>query len=1015
MVGGLLLEITREVGAARARQPARVLNPFLDLVVPDVAQSLVERLGRLLLLGTGVGRHLVDLPLQVGDLLEHLVLALDEPAHALRGDLVGAGDVDRFPGDLQLLLDQLFAPPQRVLRVALHPPGLVALQEPPRGAQPVQRGTRVGGTLVSSSRGRLPHRVGGVLKLARRLGQTLVGLHARQLLEAPRLLLHLVGERALVLRAAPGGSLRTVGEALSSLGLLFLAPGQLAQALQRLVDLLVRLLAFAALHALVLVLELVQLQLEEVGEVLRARAAAPAPSSSTALLLAYLHLVVERLRAQEILQRLLLLGESAPRIGGVQPVHGGLHLLHRPRKQFGDLLELGIPHHAPVVEARDESRHLVAKPFLRQPHHDQALVEALRRIARAVPVQIEGRRNDLPLLLRELLLVARARASAASPSAGLLLRLAEIGLEAPDLEEVDVADRLLAAGARVVPRLGVVGDDVAGDKLVFLEEERVSRAHLAHWRRARAEQLDGLLLPAVDREDELHLPDAVVVVRARLHEELLQRVGALVAARAGEGKSRRLVVQHVDGVLGRGGDEPGARTLHLDAVEAVPLHHEGAREGAVLRRSQLARQRVVAPQVGPRAGNRGEGAQMHAGAAQHRDVAALVDGPIRQTGVGRELVHQLEPVHVRQDLDIDAVQIGLHAGGAHEVLGDVVHAEEHDFELGGVVLAGLVRREHGQGTELALGARAQEKIRLGGVEAQVAGGDALVRAARDGDVPRGHLDGVRVDLRGAGGGREQDRGSVAQERRAGQEDDEGGETDPRDRGGPAEERRPLDAVSAIHGARLLDRGLHESPDQRRGLRRPLGPGIGSGVDRAQDGGLEGWFVLLQVERDLRVGGPPPERANQAPEPHREKRHPGEDPEAVDHGGAEAASLHSPGGHQERDQSDPEQRRQPAQRDSHAPAASHMADGVEQLQSGAVVELCGHLSSPFSGATNCWPPVRPPTAGWRLFATSNWRRPSPEPGGGRPPPGDTTRILGAVPCPPARVRPRCRRPRGRFRR
>ena len=377
MLGGLLFEVAREVGAARARQPSRILDPFPDLVVADVAQGIVERLGRLLLLGAGLRGHLIDLPLQVGNLRGHLVLALDEPAHAFRGDLVGAGDVHRFLGDIELLLDQLLAPLQGILRVPLDTPGLIALQQSPRGPQTVECGTRIGGRFASSGGGRFPHRVGGVLKLARRLRQALVGLHARELLQAPRLLLHLIGERALVLCAAPGGTLRAVGEALLALGLLLLAPRQFAQTLERLVDLLVGLLPLAALHALVLILELVQLQLEEVGQVLRVGPAAPS-SAPAALLLAHLHLVVERFRAQQVLERLLLLGERALRVGGVEPLHGGLHLLHRLRQQLGDLLELGIAHHAPVVETGRQGRNLIAKPLLREAHHDQPFAEPLR-------------------------------------------------------------------------------------------------------------------------------------------------------------------------------------------------------------------------------------------------------------------------------------------------------------------------------------------------------------------------------------------------------------------------------------------------------------------------------------------------------------------------------------------------------------------------------------------------------------------------------------------------------------
>ena len=935
-----MLEVAREVGTPRPGQAPRILNPLLQLVVADRAQGLVEHLGSLPLFGTGIGRHLIDLPLEVGHLLEHRVLAFDELAHALRRDPIRTGDIHRFFRDLQLLFDQRFAPLQCVLGVTLDPSGLVALQQSARSPQSIERGTRIRSRFVPSRRSRFPHRVGGVLKLARSLHQPLVRLHARELLQAARLLLDLVRERALILGTPTGRSLGAVGQALLALGLLLLTPCQLAQALQSLVDLFVRLLHFPTLHALVLVLELVQLQFEEVGQVFGTGAATTATAAT--LLLTHLDLVVERLGPQQVLERLLFLGERTSRIGGVQPLHGGLHLLAGPRQQGGDLIELGIPRDTPVVEARDQGRDLLAKSLLREPNHDQPLVEAFRRIALAVPVQIEGRRDDLPLLFRQLLFAAAAATTATTAS--LLLSLAEVGPETTDLNEVNIADGFLITRSGVVASLGVVGDDVPGHQLVFLEEKRVSGAHLGHWRGSGAEQLDRLLLAAVDRIDELHRFDAVVVAGPRLHKDLFQRAGGHVTSGPGEGKHRGLVVQHVDRVLGRGGHQPGARTLHLDAIEPVLLHHEGTGEGAVFVQRQLARQRVVTPEVGVWAGNRREGAQVDTRPAQHGDVAAFVDGPVRQSGVGRKVVHQLEPVHVGQNLHIDAVHLRLDARGTHEVLGDVVHAEEHDLEL-----ARVLRPDHGQGPEFAIRAGAQEEFRFSGLETQVARGNPLVRTARDGDVPRGDLDGVGVHLRRADGRREQHRGAMAQERRSGKEGDEDGETDPHHGGGPAKQPSPLDPVPGVYCARSRDGGLQELPYQRGRMRGVRGLGVRSRVDGAQDSGLERRLMLLQVERDLCVGRPPPERAHEKPEPRGEERHPRGDSDSGDHAGAEAGSLHAPGGNQERHQPDPEQHRQPAQRDPHPPSVAHLADGVEQFQSGALVESCRHLNTPFSCA------------------------------------------------------------------
>ena len=62
---------------------------------------------------------------------------------------------------------------------------------------------------------------------------------------------------------------------------LLLAPGELLQPLHQGIDLLVGLLALPPLHGLVLVLQPIQLQLEEVGQLLGAGASPPTTTAST--------------------------------------------------------------------------------------------------------------------------------------------------------------------------------------------------------------------------------------------------------------------------------------------------------------------------------------------------------------------------------------------------------------------------------------------------------------------------------------------------------------------------------------------------------------------------------------------------------------------------------------------------------------------------------------------------------------------------------------------------------------
>ena len=89
------------------------------------------------------------------------------------------------------------------------------------------------------------------------------------------------------------------------LGFLLLPPRQLLQLLGELVDLLVAALLLGALLHLVLVRELVELELEQVGEILGHLALPPPPPPPPPLLLRHLHLVL-LLGVLQQLQRALL-------------------------------------------------------------------------------------------------------------------------------------------------------------------------------------------------------------------------------------------------------------------------------------------------------------------------------------------------------------------------------------------------------------------------------------------------------------------------------------------------------------------------------------------------------------------------------------------------------------------------------------------------------------------------------------------------------------------------------------
>ena len=165
--------------------------------------------------------------------------------------------------------------------------------------QPVQRRLRFGE--VSAARTCTPHGVRGFLQLARCLLESVQRLLARQALELPGQFLCFVGQLPLALPSTANLIVLQVGRtATHALVFLLLPTGQLLQPLERRVDLLIDLLLLPALHALVLVLHLVQFQLEQVREVFDIRVpTAPAP---TALPLTHLHIPESRLRTLQMLQ-----------------------------------------------------------------------------------------------------------------------------------------------------------------------------------------------------------------------------------------------------------------------------------------------------------------------------------------------------------------------------------------------------------------------------------------------------------------------------------------------------------------------------------------------------------------------------------------------------------------------------------------------------------------------------------------------------------------------------------------
>ena len=305
----------------------------------------------------------------------------------------------------------------------------------------------------------------------------------------------------------------TVGLALRALVLLLETRSEALELIGRLIDLLIRLLLLfpTALHALVLVAQLLTIELEEVGEVLRALSGATATTSATAH--ADTHIPEHRLGALQLLERALLRRQRRLRVTVGELLLRRVHDRRRLVQDLRDLGEIAVACRDPAID--DASRELfglAAQFLLRHTQRRQVLLELLRLLGRLVAHRIERPGNDLALLLRELPGVVVASASATTPSLILFVVLGE----RTHLEEIDIGRRRLRPAHRiVVGGARIVRDHVSGLELEVLEREGVAGGHLRRTS-CRAVQGDRLFRRTVHRIHELQLLDAVIILGLNL-------------------------------------------------------------------------------------------------------------------------------------------------------------------------------------------------------------------------------------------------------------------------------------------------------------------------------------------------------------------------------------------------------------------------------------------------------------------------------------------------------------------
>ncbi len=453
---------------------------------------------------------------------------------------------------------------------------------------------------------------------------------AGEALELSSRFLGLLGQLPLGLASSRRTALALLGPAALRLRLLLLPARELLELLQQLVDLVVGLLLLAPLNRLVLVLELVELELEEVGEVLGGLLLTAAAAATALLLLLRDVALVGLLGLLQVAERLLLVRQGLAQLLVVEVLLGALHRLRRPREDRGDVAEAGVGVREPaVLHALEQGRHLVAETALGERHAHHVLAELLGIVAVALADQVERRRDHLALELGERRVVLLpALLPAASAASAHLLGLAIRALEGAHVQEVDVAaDDLVSPERAVVAHEGVVRDEIAGLELPLLQEERVARGDLGQGSSARLEDRDRVLRAPVDRVDQADVTDPVVVRGPHLEVDLLDRGGGHVPPRPTEVDGGLEIGEDVDVVLRRCGHELAGRARELDRVEAVLADREPGGEGAVLLRLQLGCRLAVEQQLPPRRHHGRLDGQLDDRARQGGDVARVLDGP----------------------------------------------------------------------------------------------------------------------------------------------------------------------------------------------------------------------------------------------------------------------------------------------------------------------------------------------------------------------------------------------------
>ena len=389
----------------------------------------------------------------------------------------------------------------------------------------------------------------------------------------------------------------------------------------------------------------------------------------------------------------------------VQLVFGPGHFLGRLGQLAADLPEPGVLlHHAAVVHPLDQRLHLLAETGLGQLDRGDVFFELALQVLAAVPHDLEGGRDDFTLALGQLAVRAPAAAAAAAPTR---IGRAVLAAEWRHVHEVDVGGGNLRLLGAAVGGSRIIGNKIARLELELLQEEGVARHDVLERPGSAAIEVDGLLRLAVHRIDQLEILDAVVILRARLGEDLFDRRGARVAAGLGEVHRGRAVGEHVDRVIRRRHRQGAVWPLELDLVEPRPVHRERGAQMAVGSHGERDRGFALDPNLSRGRLERGRRPDLHLCTGEGGDIAAVFDLLHREPAVRRIVILQVHLLHVGDVGDLDAIERRPHAARFHEVVGGRVHAQHEES-----VVAGRVVPHHRQPLPLGGAAAPEGNVHL---------------------------------------------------------------------------------------------------------------------------------------------------------------------------------------------------------------------------------------------------------------------------------------------------------------